>query len=166
MSWLSTAACVIDPFGPAEEDGADTGGDGGNACGPTTAIVETVLDGDTVELDSGERVRYLLVDTPELSGPECWAEEARIFNRDLVTGKEVNLEYDAECRDNFGRLLAYVSLAADDREVNSLLVERGYACVLHIPPNGSDRVAEFNSLQNAAEIENRGMWGNCANPCD
>lgn len=160
---LAGASCVVDPFGPSDEDG-DSGGDGD--CGPTTAIVERIIDGDTIEIDAGERIRYLLVDTPELTSNDCWAEEARVFNRDLVTGKEITLEYDTECRDAFGRLLAYVTVNEGDREVNPLLVERGYACVLHIPPNGGDRVAEFNSLQNAAEIENRGMWGNCANPCE
>jgi micrococcal nuclease len=134
------------------------GGDG--RCGPGRATVLTVVDGDTIELAGGETVRYLMVDTPEISEDDCFAFEARDFNADLVAGREVTLTYDIECADFFGRLLAYVSV--DGREVNSLLVERGYACVLSIPPNGQDREAEFVDLEMRAEAEGRGMWGACA----
>ncbi len=61
------------------------------------------------------------------------------------------------CTDKYGRLLAYVSV--DGREVNSLMVERGYACVLVIPPNGADRADEFVALENAAKDAGAGMWG-------
>jgi len=128
-------------------------------CGPRAATVTNVVDGDTVDLDSGERIRYLLVDTPELSSDDCFATEARDFNQSLVLGKEVTLEYDVECEDRFGRLLAYVSV--DGREINSLLVERGFACVLRIPPNGADRVDEFQALEQAAQNGPAGMWAVC-----
>ena len=133
-------------------------------CGPTRAVVATVVDGDTVVLDSGERIRYLLVDTPELSGSECFAEQARDFNRDLVEGQSVTLQYDEECTDRFDRLLAYISV--NGREINPLLVERGFACVLYIPPNGRDREGEFLDLESVAAAEGRGLWGACAEaPC-
>jgi micrococcal nuclease len=137
----------------------------GAKCGPQSGVVAEVIDGDTIELDSGERIRYLLVDTPEISGDvECFGPEARDFNIDLVLGKKVDLYYDLECEDRYGRLLAYVRV--DGREVNSLLVERGYACVLYIPPSGEDRVEEFEALQDSAEAANRGMWGVCeGDPC-
>ena len=140
--------------------------DPGGRCGPDTGVVARVIDGDTVELESGERVRYLLVDTPEsTTSVECYGPEAKGFNADLVEGAEVALLYDAECTDRFDRLLAYVSVAG--REVNSILVERGFGCVLHIPPNGADRVEEFRSLQEVARAEGRGLWGACPeNPCN
>jgi micrococcal nuclease len=128
--------------------------------------VARVIDGDTIELASGEKVRYLMVDTPETSGGlECFGEEAKQFNIDLVNGQEITLEYDQECKDRYDRLLAYVYL--DGREVNTLLVERGYACVLHIPPNGNDREAEFEQLESAADSGNRGLWAQCRDdlPC-
>lgn len=136
-------------------------GNGGSDCGPTSGVVTQVLDGDTIELDSGERIRYLMVDTPEISGGanDCYGIEARDFNRDLVLNKQVDIDYDTECTDQFGRLLAYVSI--EGREINSLLVERGYACMLYIPPNGEDRRDEFASLEAAAKAGNRGMWGAC-----
>ena len=53
------------------------------------------------------------------------------------------------------------------REVNSLLVERGFGCVLYIPPNGEDRRDEFESLESPARAESRGLWGACPeNPCN
>lgn len=150
---------------------ATAGGCGGNmgsgsTCGPTRATVARVIDGDTIELTDGSRVRYLLVDTPEsTSEQECFGAEAKAFNESLVAGTQVSLTYDVECRDRFDRLLAYVSV--DGREVNALLLERGYACVLYIPPNGSDRVTAYTDLADAAAAAGAGLWGACAEelPC-
>jgi len=123
-------------------------------------VVVSVVDGDTVHLDSGETIRYLMVDTPEVGDPgDCFSAEARQYNSDLVLGKQVSLSYDVDCDDQYDRLLAYVSVAG--REVNTLLVERGYACVLYIPPNGEQRQAEFQALEDTARSEGRGMWGSC-----
>jgi micrococcal nuclease len=142
------------------------GGDSRSPCGPDTARVVEAIDGDTLLLEGGERVRYLLADAPESAGGarECYGPEARAFNRDLVEGRQVTLAYGEACTDRFGRLLAYVSV--DGREVNTLLVERGHACVLHVPPAGSARRAEFESLQARARSARRGVWGACAPvPC-
>jgi micrococcal nuclease len=141
---------------------------GGDArCGPAEAEVARIIDGDTIELLGGERVRYLMVDTPEIGGaePACYGVNAVTFNTDLVLGRRVELRDDVECRDRFGRRLAYVSV--DGREVNALMVERGYACARHIPPNGADRVAEFEALEDSARNARRGLWGACDPvPCD
>lgn len=138
---------------------------GRDDCGPSSAVVSRVLDGDTVELEGGELVRYLMVDTPEVGrAEECFGAVAAQANAGLVLNRRVELRYDVECRDDYGRLLAYVSVA--DHEVNRLLVERGYACVLHIPPNGEDRVEELELLEAKARAQQRGLWGACAvKPC-
>jgi micrococcal nuclease len=122
-------------------------------------VVTRVIDGDTVELADGERVRYLLVDATEVDAGDCWSTEATEFNRDLVEGQEVELGYDVECTDPYGRLLAWVGV--DERQVNALLVERGHACVLSIPPNGEGEVDAFLELQAQAQAQDRGMWGAC-----
>ena len=95
------------------------------SCGPGAGVVSRVVDGDTVVLQSGERVRYLLVDTPETTNGkhECFGAECRDFNRSLVEGRNVRLEYGEACTDRYGRLLAYVTV--DGREVNSLLAKAG-----------------------------------------
>ncbi len=137
---------------------------GEDPCGPTLATVAEVIDGDTVELDSGERVRYLMIDTPESTQGkiDCFGEQSAALNRSLVEGEKVTLEYDATCSDNYGRLLAYVS--TEEGEINRILVRRGYACVYHIPPNGDDRRAEFEALQAEAQTLNKGLWDACSIP--
>lgn len=146
--------------------GACDGG-GGSVCGPTSGVVVNVVDGDTIDLESGERIRYLMVDTPESTNgaTDCFGQNAKTLNSDLVLGETVTIEYDVECTDRFGRLLGYVSVGAT--EINTELVERGYACVLHIPPNGDDRAAEFEALEDDAIAAQRGMWGLCEDvTCD
>jgi micrococcal nuclease len=132
-------------------------------CGPAQAVVERVVDGDTVELDTGERVRYLLVDSPELG--DCFGAEAAEHNRRLVEGETVTLDYDVQCRDDYDRLLAHVAVGG--REIDLLLVERGLACTLVVPPNGSDRAPEVEAAEARARREGVGLWGACEDPsCD
>jgi micrococcal nuclease len=148
-------ACVTD----------DGGEDASSECGPTQAVVAQVVDGDTIDLESGERVRYLMIDTPEsTSEVECWGPEARTANQMLVEGKSITIEYDVQCEDDYGRLLAYVSIG--EQEINRRLVEQGYACVLQIAPNGEDRLDEYESLEYAAQMLGKGLWAACdPNPC-
>jgi micrococcal nuclease len=134
-------------------------------CGPASGVVAEVIDGDTIVLASGEKVRYLMIDTPEITNgkSECFGAEARTFNQEYVLGQDVELTYDVECTDKYGRLLAYVE--APDGEVNTLLVSRGFACAYHLPPNGDDRAVEFRDLQASAELSRAGMWAMCVDPC-
>jgi micrococcal nuclease len=137
-------------------------GCGGSPCGVSEAKVTRVIDGDTIELENGERIRYLLVDTPEVTGAvdECYGPNAAQFNSDLVLGKTVQISYDEQCTDNFNRTLAWVSV--DGQEINSLLIQRGYGCVLFIPPNGESRREELERLELDAKNARRGLWGACS----
>ena len=130
-------------------------------CGPTQAMVKSVIDGDTIILEDETRVRYLLADTNEITNGrmDCYGEEAKQYNASLVEGKLVDLTYDSGCSDRFGRLLAYI--AVQGREVNRLLVERGYACVLYIPPDGAGKHDDYMAAESLARAEMRGMWGAC-----
>lgn len=125
------------------------------------AVVQRVIDGDTVVLAGGERVRYIGVDTPELHHPkkkvQPYAREATEFNRRLVEGQKVRLELDVDRRDKYGRLLAYVYLE-DGRFVNAELLKEGYAQLLTIPPNVR-YVDLFVGLQKQARDAKRGLWG-------
>lgn len=116
------------------------GGHGGAADddgGPTERTCVRVVDGDTIELDGRERVRYIGIDTPETKHPrkpvQWMGKEASEANRILVEGKRVGLEYDAERTDKYGRTLAYVYVGKV--MVNELLVKAGYAQVSTYPPN-------------------------------
>lgn len=127
---------------------------------PTHAVVRRVIDGDTIELEGGERVRYLMIDTPESVGElECWGEEAKLANAQFVEGQEIELEYDAECADKYDRLLAYIWV--NDTSINELLVERGHASVFHIPPNGDAVIGIYEDLEAQARAANKGQWGAC-----
>src|ERR1700742_1126862 len=104
--------------------------------------VVRVVDGDTLRVRLGgreERVRYIGVDTPESVKPgtpvQCFAKAASAANKRLGPGRAVKLVRDAETRDRYGRMLAYVYRASDGLFVNAELVRGGYAKPLAIRPN-------------------------------
>ncbi len=126
--------------------------------------VSRVIDGDTVELSNGEKVRYIGIDTPEVRkrkgagwiyDPMPYAEEARDFNRKLVEGREVKLEFDVQKRDKYRRILAYVY--KDEIMVNLEMVRQGYAMIYTFPPNVR-HTGDFLIAQEEARENNRGLW--------
>ena len=131
------------------------------------ARVVDVVDGDTIEVELGgeiEDVRYIGVDTPETVAPgepvACFGPEASHANERLVAGEQVRLVFDAEQRDHYGRLLAYVYVEPKDLLVNAELLRRGLARTLTIEPN--DSLAErFARIERAAANAGRGLWGAC-----
>ena len=141
--------------------------------GPVSALVTDVVDGDTIEVElpdgSEEDVRYIGIDTPETVRPgepvECGGPRAHDVNERLVAGRRVTLRFDAERRDQYDRLLAYVYLPAAETGgrplfVNSELLRRGLARTLTIPPN--DSFAErFARTAARAGARGRGLWGHC-----
>jgi micrococcal nuclease len=150
-----------------------SGGRSSEPSGPLTAHVTRVIDGDTivVRLPGGdtEDVRYIGMDTPETVKPgtpvQCFGPEAHEANERLVDGRTVTLRFDAERRDLYGRLLAYVFLpgARPGRRplfVNADLVRRGLARTLTIPPNDS-YAPLFARLAAGAGVRGRGLWGSC-----
>lgn len=124
---LLLCGCYGFPTGP--EDGAISIG--------KTASVTQIIDGDTVVLDDGDKLRLLGVDAPE-TGTPC-ADAAQDFISSLVLGKEVQLEFDAKKRDVYGRLLAYAYVG--DLFVNGSLVKSGYARPARYEPNVKYSVA-------------------------
>jgi micrococcal nuclease len=136
-------------------------------CGPSSAPLDSVVDGDTLALQDGTKVRLLLVDTPETTQGknDCYGQEAKAFTTSFVAGKTVQLAYDeAECTDRFGRTLAYVKV--DGVELNTELVTRGLACALYVKPGGQARAEEFATYEAEAKTNRTGMWGACTSiPC-
>jgi micrococcal nuclease len=132
--------------------------------GSSSAVVARVVDGDTIELRGGERVRYIGMDTPESVKPgtpvQCYAKAASHENERLVEGQRVRLRYDAEREDRYGRTLAYVYRARDGLFVNAELVRRGYARQLTIPPNVAHE-SLFRRLAAQARAHGRGLWRAC-----
>jgi len=128
-----------------------------------TVRVTRVLDGDTVVIETGERVRYIGIDAPEMGPPaEPFAREALIANRALVEGKRVRLEKDASDTDRYGRLLRYVYV--DGTLVNAELVRLGLAHSRAYPPD--TRHQEYlDAIESAARAAGLGIWsGQQASP--
>ena len=119
--------------------------------------VASVEDGDSITLENGRRVRYLGIDSPERGGPgkgEYLAEEAHRFNRQLVRGQEVRLEYEAERLDRYQRLLARVYLK-NGLWVNGEMVKKGLAHVRYQAPN-TEKFEELLKWQREAMDDRRG----------
>jgi micrococcal nuclease len=149
---LTTVGCAGDASAP-------------NSTGRTPVPVVEVIDGDTirVDLDGQETaVRLIGIDTPERDGPytsrECYGEEASRFTLDRLGGRTVELEFDVERSDRFGRTLAYVWLVG--ALFNERLVRSGFAVVTTFPPN-VHYVERFTAAQRRARDEQRGLWGAC-----
>jgi len=121
--------------------------------------VTRIIDGDTIEVAKLGKVRYIGINTPELSHPklgiELLAAEACEMNKRLVLGKTVALEYDVQTRDRYGRILAYVYTGSTF--VNAYLVETGYAQLMTVPPNVK-YAALFQRLQQKAVSNHIGLW--------
>ncbi len=127
-------------------------------------FISRVIDGDTVVLASGERVRYIGIDAPELGSPGrggILALKATELNRRLVLGLKVWLERDIRERDRYGRLLRYVFLAPGDEKpklfLNAELIRLGLARALPLTPD-LRYVRLFQRLEKEALEQRRGIW--------
>jgi len=180
------AALVVSNLLRDEENASNGGPDGFAEGSEAIGRVTDIVDGDTIEVrleggDEIEDVRYIGIDTPESVKPdspvECGGPEASAANAALVEGREVLLLFDAEARDRYGRLLAYVYVdrkgardpvpgsGAEPPEgngllVNAELVRQGWARTLEIAPNDS-LASFFEELEAAAGRAGRGLWGRC-----
>ena len=125
------------------------------------AVVEHVIDGDTIQLVDGTRVRLVQIDTPE-KGDECYGDEASELTRRLLPpGTHVRIEQDSalDQEDRFGRKLAYVW--KDDDDVNLTLVEEGAAGVWFFDGSRGRYARELLRAAERARNEGKGLWGAC-----
>ncbi len=125
----------------------------------TTARVTKHTDGDTLWLSGIGKVRLIGVDTPEVYGQaECYGREASAFvERTVPLGSEIRYRLGVDERDRYGRALAYLWLR-DGRFLNRLLVARGYAQPLTVPPN-VEYEDLFVRVARRAREAGRGLWG-------
>ncbi|MEE9613574.1 MAG: thermonuclease family protein [Thermodesulfobacteriota bacterium] len=127
--------------------------------------VKKVIDGDTIAVYGGERVRYVGIDTPERGEP--FYREATERNRALVLGGaggggggggRVRLVVcGEEPRDKYGRLLGWVY--AGGVQVEEVLLREGLARTLTIPPCGLKKEKEYSGYQREARSRGLGIWG-------
>jgi len=139
----------------------------------TRGTVTRVVDGDTavITLATGasEKVRFIGINTPESTTQhEPYGEEASAYTKRVLSpGRTVYLETDAELRDRYGRLLAYIwlqePLSSSDAEVrtnmfNARLLLDGFAEQATYPPNVK-YVDLFAVYAREAREADRGLWG-------
>lgn len=128
-----------------------------------TFKVSRVIDGDTIQLENGDKVRYIGIDTPETVDPskaiQCFGKEASNKNKELVEGKEVRLVKDVSDKDRYGRLLRYVYVG--DLFINLELVKQGYAYSYTYPPDVKFQNI-FVEAQKTARENKLGLWSACA----
>ncbi len=131
-------------------------------------MVTGVTDGDTFRaiVPAGsaheERIRLIGVDTPEVSWyggrGDCFGAEAGLYARSRLANRSVQLTFDVERRDRYGRLLAYVYIG--DELLNQTLVRLGYARADPVPPD--TRMADtFADAEAQARSAVRGLWSAC-----
>ena len=140
-----------------------------------TYFVSRVIDGDTIVLNDGERVRLIGIDTPESryskklqrdsghTGKDyqtiiAMGKKATEFTRRIADKKRVTLEFDIEKRDRYGRLLAYVYLP-DGKMLNAEILRQGYGQLYTFQPN-IKYVDLFIKVQAEARSNDRGLWEN------
>ena len=129
----------------------------------TVYDVIRVVDGDTLVINyngKNEKVRLIGVDTPESVHPNEeknteFGDSVSKFSKEILSGKQVGLEFDVQERDKYGRLLAYVYL--EGQMYNKLLLEKGYAKIATYPPNVK-YVEEFTTIQKQARKNKVGLW--------
>ncbi len=128
----------------------------------TEGMVKYVIDGDTIILTNGEKVRYVGIDTPERG--QCWYRQAKEFNRKLVSGKKIRLERDKSNRDRYQRLLRYVYVQNSPEEkeifVNLELVKAGLARAKEYKPD-TKYASILEQAESYARTNKVGLWGGC-----
>ena len=127
-----------------------------------TATVSRVIDGDTIEITGGIRVRYIGIDTPETIDPrkpvQCFGKEAAEENNRLVLGKTMTLEKDISETDRYGRLLRYVYV--NGIMVNDYMVRNGFASAVSYPPDIKHQ-EQLREAQRQARENAKGLWSFC-----
>lgn len=125
---------------------------------PELETVERVVDGDTLALATGAKVRLIGVDTPEVHGKtDYYGKEASAFTKSLLDGREVWLFRDVSEADRYGRLLRYVFLPDDPLMVNERLVREGYARPATYPPDVA-MAGRFVAAEQDARSAGAGLW--------
>jgi micrococcal nuclease len=133
--------------------------------GGQLARIAYVIDGDTVELTNGERVRLVQIDTPEVyKAPECYGEQASAITKRLLpvgTVVRLHLEPKTDAVDQYGRLLRYVVRVRGELNVNLQLVRVGAAAPYFYDYRRGRYANLLVRLALHARARHLGLWGRC-----
>jgi micrococcal nuclease len=130
------------------------------------ATVNYVVDGDTVKLWNGKKVRYIGVDAPEIKGNDCFSQEAKDLLMELTPMSEpVCLLADSKSGDTdyYGRLLRYVFVRVNGEWVmqNTRLIRMGVALAYDKYLSGTSYAMQMTTSESDARNEALGGWGAC-----
>ena len=130
---------------------------------PKTFTCTRVIDGDTIVLNNGEKVRLIGVDTPDTKDSrktvQYYGKESFGFTQQMVEGKEVRLEFEQQQRDKYGRLLAYVYLS-DSTFLNAEIIKQGYGHAYTVFP--FKHLDQFIQHEKLAKENKIGLWANAS----
>lgn len=118
-----------------------------------SAFVTHIVDGDTFDIATGERVRMIGIDTPERG--KYFYKESSDYLAGLIDGKNVILVKDVSEADRYGRILRHVYY--DDEWINEQMIEEGFAKFVTFPPDVM-HVDFFAEAQESAREQKRGLW--------
>lgn len=126
-------------------------------------VVTRVVDGDTIVIESGEKVRFILVNCPESVHSDSsknteFGAIASAYTKSILEGETIYLEKDVSNIDRYGRLLRYIYLA-DGTFFNEQLVKEGYAQLSTFPPDVKYKDIILDAEQYARN-NNLGLWSN------
>lgn len=159
---LATMSCdrSVPPNPPAPDDDEDEG---------ITYRITNVRDGDTIELDDGQAVRLVGIDTPEMNyggTPEPCATEATEFTQSIALYRYCYLVYNTSVGDSidfYGRTLAFVHILPDSLCLNVEIVRAGWSEDWDSYPVRNDYEVQFNAAETEAIAAGRGIWNISAN---
>lgn len=127
-----------------------------------STVIASVYDGDTVTLNTGEKIRLLQIDTPELASSECYGNEARSVLVALLKSKAgISLKEDPKLDkvDRYGRLLRYIFVGKTN--VNLKLVEMGAAAPYFYRGDRGLYSTQILKAAEKAKAAKRGLWKAC-----
>lgn len=128
-----------------------------------TFLVTRIIDGDTFEIETKQKVRLIGIDTPELNttnrkAVDCFAEEAKEKLTRLILNKQVKFIKDISQTDRYGRLLRYAYVG--DTFINKILIQEGFAYAATFPPDVKYK-SVFLVAQQQAKENDEGLWSSC-----
>lgn len=128
---------------------------------PLTGVAEVVFDGDTLVFESGERVRLLGIQAPEVEHPDSpgmpLAEEAKLALEALALDELLRCNFDSRKRDRYRRLLCHLTREKDGLWLQESLLKDGFVQLYTFPDNRS-RIDEMLAAESVAREAKKGLW--------
>ncbi len=153
LSYVLHSSAFADEFCPTSEELLSKVSDWG--------VVSKIIDGDTVHLKDGRKIRLIGINTPEIGrhgeASQPFARQAYdVLVKLLKNNKRIGLSYDIDRKDRYKRILAYITLT-NGQSIEQALLSKGLAHSIVVPPNDS-RIKCYRYLEKKAREANLGLW--------